>query len=108
MGWVAEQNLIPELRDAVASLKKGDVVGPIKTAAGWHVVRLDDLKEKSVRPFAEVRDQIVSALRLRKAQETEQAYLTFMTNKNPVAINDAELAKLLPAPAAAATTAPPK
>lgn len=96
MGWVTEANLIPELRDAVANIKKGDVVGPIKAAAGWHVVRLDDVKEKSVRPYAEVRDQIASAMRLRKAQETEQAYLTFMTNKNPVSINDAEVARVQP------------
>jgi len=97
MGWVTEQNLIPELRDAVAGMKKGDVAGLVKAAAGWHVVRLEDVKEKSTRPLPEVRDQIVNALRLRKAQETEQAYLTFMTNKNPVTINDAELAKIQPA-----------
>lgn len=96
MGWVAEQNLIPELRDAVASLKKGDVAGPIKTAAGWHVIRLEDVKEKGVRPLTDVRDQLANALRLRKAQETEQAYITFMTNKTPVVINDAELPKVQP------------
>lgn len=96
MGWVAEQNLIPELRDAVANLKKGDVAGPIKTTAGWHVIRLEDVKEKGVRPLPEVRDQLASALRVRKAQETEQAYLTFMTNKTPVVINDAELPKVQP------------
>lgn len=96
MGWVAEQNLIPELRDAVANLKKGDVAGPIKTAAGWHVIRLEDVKEKGVRPLPEVRDQLANALRLRKAQETEQAYITFMTNKTPVVINDAELPKVQP------------
>jgi parvulin-like peptidyl-prolyl isomerase len=99
MGWVAEQNLIPELRDAVVNLKKGDVAGPIKTAAGWHVIRLEDVKEKGVRPLPEVRDQLANALRLRKAQETEQAYITFMTNKTPVVINDAELPKVQPAAA---------
>jgi peptidylprolyl isomerase len=99
MGWVAEQSLIPELRDAVVNLKKGDVAGPIKTASGWHVIRLEDVKEKGVRPLAEVRDQLANALRLRKAQETEQAYITFMTNKTPVVINDAELPKVQPAAA---------
>lgn len=107
MGWVSEPNLIPELRDAVAPLKKGDVVGPIKSASGWHVVRLEDVKDKSVKSLPEVRDQIVNALRLRKAQETEQAYLTYMTNKTPVSINDAEMAKLLPAPVAAPAPVPP-
>lgn len=106
MGWVSEPNLIPELRDAVMAMKKGDVVGPVKAAAGWHVVRLDDVKEKSVRPLAEVRDQIATALRARKAQETEQAYLTYMTNKTPVTISDAELARVLPTAPPPAATAP--
>jgi parvulin-like peptidyl-prolyl isomerase len=99
MGFVAESNLIPELREPIAALKKGDIVGPIKAPSGWHVVRLDDVREKGTKPLAEVRDQLWTFLRARKAQETEQAYLTFMTNKNPVSINDAELPRL-PAPAA--------
>lgn len=94
MGWVADQSLIPELRDPVSAMKKGDVSGPIKTAQGWHVIRLEDVREKGARPLTEVRDQISNALRLRRAQETEQAYLTFMTNKTPVNINEAELTKL--------------
>jgi peptidylprolyl isomerase len=95
MGWVADANLLPELREPVAAMKKGEVVGPVKASQGWHVVRLEDVREKGVRPLAEVRDQIVASLRLRKAQETEQAYLTFMTNKNPVNLNDAELSRIV-------------
>lgn len=99
MGYVADGNLIPELRDPIAAMKKGDIVGPIKTQAGWHVIRLEDVREKGVRPLAEVRDQIANSLRLRRAQETEQAYLTVMTNRTPVTINEAELPRLQPAAA---------
>jgi hypothetical protein len=41
-----------------------------------------------------VRDQIVAALRLRRAQETEQAYLTLLNNRNPVTLNEAEVGRL--------------
>ncbi|MBI1398209.1 MAG: peptidylprolyl isomerase [Betaproteobacteria bacterium] len=95
MGWVAENTLIPELRDVVGKMKKGEVSDAIKTPQGWHIVKLEDVREKGVRPLTEVRDQIIGALRLRRAQETERAYLTFMTNKTPVSINDAEIGKLL-------------
>lgn len=95
MGWVAEGSLIPELRDPVSTLKKGDVSAPVKTAQGWHILRLEDAREKGVRPLPEVRDQIASALRLRRAQETEAAYITFMTNKTPVNINEQELGKVV-------------
>ena len=98
MGWVAENALIPELREPVSRMAKGEIAGPIRSPQGWHVVRLDDVREKSTRPLAEVRDQIAAAMRMRKAQETEQAYLTFMTNKTPVNINEAELTKFQTAP----------
>jgi hypothetical protein len=39
-------------------------------------------------------DQIVAALRLRRAQETEQAYLTLLNNRNPVTLNEAEVGRL--------------
>lgn len=94
MGWAAEATLVQELREPVAALKKGDVSAPIRTPRGWHILRLDDVREKGVRPLPEVRDQIVSALRLRRAQETEQAYLTLLSNRTPVHVNDAEVAKL--------------
>lgn len=94
MGWVVENNLIPELRTPVASMRKGEVSGAVRGTLGWHIVRLEDLKERSVRPLTEVRDQISAALRFRKAQENEQAYLTLMTNKTPVSVNDSELQKL--------------
>jgi parvulin-like peptidyl-prolyl isomerase len=95
MGWVAEGSLIPELRDPVSTLKKGDVSAPVKTAQGWHILRLEDAREKGVRPLPEVRDQIASALRLRRAQETEAAYITFMSNKTPVNVNEQELGKVV-------------
>jgi len=95
MGWVAEQSLLPELRDPVANLKKGDVAAAaVRSAQGWHIVRLEDIREKGVRPLPEVRDQLVNALRLRRAQETEQAYLTLLSNRTPVSLSDAEVAKL--------------
>ena len=95
MGWVSEANLLPELREPVGALKKGEPTGPIKSSQGWHIFRLDDTRDKAVRPFAEVRDQIVSALRQRKVQETEQAYLNFVANKNPMNLNSGEIARLL-------------
>lgn len=95
MGWLAEASLIAELRDAAASLKKGEVSAAVRSPQGWHLVRLDDVKEKTIRPLAEVQDQLVQALRARRTQETQQAYLTFLSNKTPLSLNESELARLV-------------
>lgn len=44
--------------------------------------------------LAEVRERIVNALRARRAQELEQAYLNDLAAKLGIAINQIELAKL--------------
>jgi peptidylprolyl isomerase len=94
LGWVPEPQLLPEIRAAVVRMTKGEVSAPIRTAAGWHVVRLIDRKPSVVRPLADVREQIVATMRLRKAQEAERAYVEGLLSRGAVTINSAELQKL--------------
>jgi peptidylprolyl isomerase len=94
LGWVPEPQLLPEIRAVVTRMAKGDVSQPIRSASGWHVVRLMDRKPSSVRPLAEVRDQLVASLRLRKAQETERTYIEGLLGKSAVTVNQVELQKV--------------
>ena len=41
LGWVPETQLIPEIRAAVVRMTKGELSPPIRSASGWHIVRLD-------------------------------------------------------------------
>lgn len=94
LGWVPENQLIPEVRIAVARMIKGEVSAPIRSTSGWHIVRLADRKPSVVRPLSEVRDQIVTAMRLRKAQGAERSYIEDLLSKSNVQVNQAELQKL--------------
>jgi peptidylprolyl isomerase len=94
LGWVPEPQLLPEIRAAVVRMTKGEVSAPIRSASGWHVVRLIDRKPGGVRPLAEVRDQIVASMRLRKAQEAERSYVEGLLSKAAVTVNQSELQKL--------------
>jgi peptidylprolyl isomerase len=94
LGWVPEPQLLPEIRTAVVRMTKGEVSAPIRSAAGWHVVRLIDRKPSVVRPLAEVREQIIATMRLRKAQEVERTYVEGLLSKGAVSINSAELQRL--------------
>jgi len=69
LGWVPETQLVPEVRVVVTRMNKGEISAPIRTANGWHIVRLSDRKPSSVRALPEVRDQLIAGMRLRKAQE---------------------------------------
>jgi peptidylprolyl isomerase len=86
--------LIPEIRAAVVRMTKGELSPPIRSASGWHIVRLIDRKPSASKPLSEVRETIVANMRLRKAQDAERAYLEGLLGKATVNVNQAELQKL--------------
>jgi peptidylprolyl isomerase len=94
LGWVPETQLIPEVRAEVARMTKGQVSAPIRSAGGWHIVRLADRKASSTKPLAEVREQIVATMRLRRAQDVERRYIEDLLSKSSVNINQTELQRV--------------
>lgn len=95
MGFVPEIALLPEVRQAADALKPGQVSAPIQSPTGFHVVKLIESRPASVRPLADVKDQIRATLRAQRTQQNEQAYLQTLTAKAPV--NDDALKKALAA-----------
>ncbi|MEO8006257.1 MAG: peptidylprolyl isomerase [Betaproteobacteria bacterium] len=94
LGWLAERDMIPEIRAVIPQLAKGEVSKPVRTEQGWHIVKLIDIKAQSVRPLAEVKPQLVQALRQRRAQEMEKKYLDELADKNQLGVNEIALGKL--------------
>lgn len=94
LGWVSEEQMVPEIRRAVAGMSKGEVSPPVKSAAGWHLIKLLDKKPAATRPLADIRQQLIVAMRNRKSQDMERAYLEALSIKLPPTINQIELSKL--------------
>ncbi|MGH8672441.1 MAG: peptidylprolyl isomerase [Burkholderiales bacterium] len=94
IGWLKEDDFLPELKKTVLSMSKGSVSKPVKTERGWHIVQLVDQRAPGTRSLAEVRDQIARALRVQKAQENERNYLKEMLKKTPVKVDEQALTKL--------------
>jgi peptidylprolyl isomerase len=94
LGWIGEDQMVPEIRRVVTGMSKGEVSAPIKSAAGWHLIKLLDKKAAATRPMVEIRPSLIAAMRNRKAQEMERAYLEALSIKLPPTINQIELGNL--------------
>jgi peptidylprolyl isomerase len=94
LGWISEEQMVPEIRKVVTGMNKGDVSQPIKTNAGWHLIKLLDKKPAATRPLADIRANLVVAMRNRKSQEMERAYLEALSIKLPPTLNQIELGKV--------------
>ncbi|MFT3689991.1 peptidylprolyl isomerase [Paenirhodobacter sp.] len=52
LGWFTLEKMVPEFSEVIVDMKPGQVVGPVQTQYGWHIVKLF---EKPPRHRAEAR-----------------------------------------------------
>ena len=86
--------MVAEIRRTVVKMNKGDISPPVKSAAGWHLIKLLEKRPPALRPLTEVRGNLVSAMRQRKMQEGERVYLEALSTKARPTINQIELNKI--------------
>ncbi|MFL9824995.1 peptidylprolyl isomerase [Rhodoplanes sp. SY1] len=67
LGWFTKDQMVPEFSEAAFKLDKGQVSEPVKTAFGWHLIKLEDKRKRAAPPFEQVKDQIETFV-TRKAQ----------------------------------------
>jgi peptidyl-prolyl cis-trans isomerase C len=58
LGWFTKDRMVPEFGDAAFKLKKGEVSDPVKSQFGWHVIKLENRRQKSFPSFEEVKSQV--------------------------------------------------
>ena len=94
LGFLPEARLMPAFHTAVESLAPGQSVGPIKTSAGLHFIKLVERRRIAIPPLATVHDKVAAALRAQRAQQLEQAYLQQVAGQLNITVDQIELAKL--------------
>lgn len=58
LGWFAKDRMVPEFGEAAFKLEKGQISEPVKSQFGFHVIKLEDKREKAFPPFEQVKDQV--------------------------------------------------
>jgi peptidyl-prolyl cis-trans isomerase D len=57
--------------DAVFAARKGEIVGPVETQYGFHIIRVDGIKPPVTTPFEKVKPQLLEEVR---KERTQRAY----------------------------------
>ena len=68
LGWFGPGMMVPAFETAVAELEVGAVSEPVETQFGWHVIKLDEKRQKEAPKLEDVKDELETQVRQVKAQ----------------------------------------
>ncbi len=84
LGWFNARQMVPEFSKAVASMEKGKYTEtPVQTKFGWHVIKLEDIRQMDPPKFSEIKNQVRIIMQNKKLQE----YIGKLREKSDIKIN---------------------
>ena len=74
LDWANPSSYVPEFAEAMIKLKKGETTpAPVKSQFGWHVIRVDDIREAQLPKLEEVKPQITQQLQQQKLAQFQES-----------------------------------
>ena len=71
LGWNVPGNFVPEFANAMLNLKKGEYTKePVKSQFGWHVIKVDDIRDMKVPSFEEIKPQLQQRLQQQSIKQS--------------------------------------
>jgi peptidyl-prolyl cis-trans isomerase C len=87
LGYMSREDMPKEFGDAAFALKVGEVgAEPVKSSAGWHVIKLEDRRKAGPPSFDEAKEQIAGQM----AQEAAEKFIAGLRDKAKVESFDLE------------------
>jgi len=75
LGWYPIEEMFPEFKTALESSVAGDIVGPVKTQFGWHVLRVLDRRTRRTLDIDEDWDRLKDIARQDKTNQVVNSWL---------------------------------
>lgn len=70
LGWFTPDQMVPPFAEATKALEKGGITKePVKTQFGWHVIKLEDVRDAQPPALSEVEEQLRSQLGRKKIED---------------------------------------
>ena len=75
LGWFTKDKMVPEFADAAFKVKKGDISAPVKSAFGWHIIKVEDRRPLKPASFEESKESLRAELTNKAVQSYVEGLL---------------------------------
>lgn len=75
LGCLGKGETVPEFEKAAFGAETGEIVGPVETEFGYHLIEVTDVRPEETRPLEEVAPQITEQLAATKRDEEFRAWI---------------------------------
>ena len=62
LGWFTSGQMVPEFEAAVVALEPGQVSPPVQTQFGWHIVTLNEVRDRDIPELEQMRAELTAEL----------------------------------------------
>jgi peptidyl-prolyl cis-trans isomerase SurA len=83
MGFLQRGHALPEIEQAARSLKPGEIAGPLQCEAGFHIIRLEEVRTP-LKPLAAVRDEIANQIYQQKIENSYRTWLQTLRSESHI------------------------
>lgn len=83
LGWFGPGMMVKPFEDAVMTMKPGEVVGPIQTQFGWHLVKLNETRVAATPTLDELRQELATEIEQKAVQSHVEALVAAATVTRP-------------------------
>lgn len=110
LGYFGRGQMVPQFQDAAFNAKVGQIVGPVKSPFGFHVIQVTDKKPPQKATLASTHDQIKQQLTQQQLGQQEPLLINQLRSSANIQVFDDRykdaFPQTQPSPAAAASGAP--
>ncbi len=72
LGFFSRGQMVPQFEEAAFALKAGEVSPPVQSRFGWHLIKVEERREKPLPQFDDVKDRILNSMILQTAQSVAE------------------------------------
>lgn len=69
LGYFSRGQMVPQFEEAAFKLETGDVSEPVQTQFGWHLIQVEDRRQRKPPEFEVIKDRLMASMIHRKAQQ---------------------------------------